>query len=101
MAQVGFELLIFSFGSDFDMETSNQTYVNEKAELISYANARGVEVALQALALGVHARGVVGRERAAAAAAAAVVVVVVVVVVDADRVAKVVAFAAAARRAPR
>ena len=45
MAQVGFELLIFSFGSDFDMETSNQTYVSEKAALISYANARGVEVA--------------------------------------------------------
>ena len=38
-------MIIFSFGSDFDMETTNQTKINATADLIAYATSRNIEVA--------------------------------------------------------
>ncbi|CAF1288987.1 unnamed protein product [Didymodactylos carnosus] len=44
MADVGFEMLIYSFGSGFDMESDNATYIKQIADDISYANSKGIEV---------------------------------------------------------
>lgn len=44
MAEVGFEMLIYSFGSGFDVESDNETYLDEIAKVISYAHSKGIEV---------------------------------------------------------
>ena len=44
MAEVGFEMLIFSFGSGFQLETANETYLNGIKKQIAYAKSKGIEV---------------------------------------------------------
>jgi len=44
MAEVGFEMLIFSFGSGFNIESTNSSYIDDMAKLVAYANSRGIEV---------------------------------------------------------
>ena len=44
MAEVGFEMLIYSFGSGFHIESTNETYIAEVKAVIDYAHARGIEV---------------------------------------------------------
>jgi hypothetical protein len=44
MVDVGFEMLIFSFGSGFSLESSNPAYIKAVGDQIAYANARGIEV---------------------------------------------------------
>ena len=44
MADVGFEMMIYSFGSNFDLESTNATYIARLAEDIAYANSLGIEV---------------------------------------------------------
>ena len=44
MAAVGFELAIFSFGSGFDLESTDETFLATVANFTSYARARGIEV---------------------------------------------------------
>ena len=44
MAAVGFEMMIYSFGSGFNIESVNNTYIDEVASDIKYANSRGIEV---------------------------------------------------------
>ena len=44
MAEVGFEMLIYSFGSGFDMESRDAIYVDRIASDIKFANDRGIEV---------------------------------------------------------
>ena len=44
MAEVGFEMMIYSFGSGFDMESSDLSYLNKIRDIVSYARSRGVEV---------------------------------------------------------
>ena len=38
MAEVGFEMLIYSFGSGFDIESDNETYIKEIREMVTYAH---------------------------------------------------------------
>ena len=44
MANVGFDMMIYSFGSDFDIESDNATYIEQIAADVAYANSRGIEV---------------------------------------------------------
>ena len=44
MAEVGFEMLIFSFGSGFRLETADPEYLKTIKEQISYAHSKGIEV---------------------------------------------------------
>ncbi len=44
MAEVGFEMLIYSFGSDFNMESDDETYIKQVASDIAYAKRKGIEV---------------------------------------------------------
>ena len=44
-AAVGFDMVILSFGSGLDWESSNRTYLNEIKDRVDYAKARGIEVA--------------------------------------------------------
>ena len=44
MAEVGFEMLIYSFGSGFNIESDNDSYIKGIAADIAYANAKGIEV---------------------------------------------------------
>ena len=44
MSEVGFDMLIFSFGSGFDLESENKTYLDTIKTQIAYANSRGIEV---------------------------------------------------------
>ena len=44
MADVGFEMMIYSFGSGFDMESNNTDYLKRMALDIAYANSKGIEV---------------------------------------------------------
>ena len=44
MAEVGFEMFIFSFGSGFDLESQDQKYLDEIKDLVTYAKAKGIEV---------------------------------------------------------
>ena len=44
MADVGFDMLIYSFGSSFDIETDNATYITQVRDQIAYAKAKGIEV---------------------------------------------------------
>ena len=44
MAAVGFEMLIYSFGSGFVMETTDPIYLNKIKAQIDYAKSKGIEV---------------------------------------------------------
>ena len=44
MAEVGFEMLIYSFGSGFDMESNDERYIRSITSDIAYATAKGIEV---------------------------------------------------------
>ena len=44
MFDVGFEMLIYSFGSGFNIESDNDTYINGVAADVEYARSRGIEV---------------------------------------------------------
>lgn len=44
LADVGFEMLIFSFGSSFDMESDDPAYLERMTADIAYANSKGIEV---------------------------------------------------------
>ena len=40
----GFDMLIFSFGSGFDLENTTDSYMDDMKKSIAYANAHGIEV---------------------------------------------------------
>jgi len=42
-AEVGFEMIIYSFGSDFNIETLNQTDIARVKSQVDYAKSKGVE----------------------------------------------------------
>ncbi len=44
MAEVGFEMLIYSFWSGFNMESNDEKYIEQIASDIAYANSKGIEV---------------------------------------------------------
>jgi len=44
MADVGFEMMIFSFGSGFNLETDNPLYLGKIKGQIDYAKSKGIEV---------------------------------------------------------
>lgn len=44
LAEVGFEMLIYSFGSGFNIESTDEAYINEIANVVSYAKQKGIEV---------------------------------------------------------
>lgn len=44
MAATGFEMLIFSFGTTFILETDNPAYLAQIASLVAYAKSKGIEV---------------------------------------------------------
>ena len=44
MAEVGFEMLIFSFGSGFRLETSDPKYLDTIRKQVAYAKSKGIEV---------------------------------------------------------
>ena len=44
MAEVGFEMMIYSFGSGIDMESENETYIAQVASDVAYARSKGIEV---------------------------------------------------------
>jgi hypothetical protein len=46
LAQVGFEMMIFSFGSSSIniMETTNQKFINQMAKYVEYGKKRGIEI---------------------------------------------------------
>ena len=43
-AEVGFEMVIITFGSGFDMENEDPAYIAEIKELVAYAHAKGIEL---------------------------------------------------------
>ena len=45
LAEVGFDMIFYSFGSGFDLQTTvyNMTKLNQLKDDIAYANARGIE----------------------------------------------------------
>ena len=44
MADVGFEMLILSFGTSFNLESTDPTYLQQLKSDIDYAHAKGIEV---------------------------------------------------------
>lgn len=44
MAEVGFEMLLYSFGSGFDLESEDPAYIKGMAQDIAYAHSKGIEV---------------------------------------------------------
>ena len=44
MAEVGFEMMIYSFGSGFDLESTNPAYIKQLTSDIAYAKSKGIEV---------------------------------------------------------
>eukprot|EP01064_Diplonema_japonicum_P031465 TRINITY_DN563_c0_g1_i1.p1 TRINITY_DN563_c0_g1~~TRINITY_DN563_c0_g1_i1.p1 ORF type:complete len:723 (+),score=200.15 TRINITY_DN563_c0_g1_i1:56-2224(+) len=44
MAEVGFEMFIFSFGSGFQLESNDEKYIEQVKGLVQYAKAKGIEV---------------------------------------------------------
>ena len=44
MADVGLEMMIYSFGADFNMESNDTDYLKRIASNIAYANSKGIEV---------------------------------------------------------
>ena len=49
LAEVGFEMVIYSFGSGFNLESSNETYLAELKEIVDYAHSKGIEVSFSVL----------------------------------------------------
>jgi len=41
-AEVGFEMVIMTFGSGFDMETTDPAYMDQIKELVDYAHSKGI-----------------------------------------------------------
>ena len=41
---IGFEMIFYSFGSGFDLESTNTTYLSQLKADIAYANSKGIEV---------------------------------------------------------
>ena len=44
MVDVGFEMLIYSFGSGFSMESTDPDYIASIRDVVSYARSLGIEV---------------------------------------------------------
>ena len=44
MADIGFEMLFYSFGSRFNFESDDPAYIEEIRSIIAYANSKGIEV---------------------------------------------------------
>jgi hypothetical protein len=44
MADVGFEMLVYSFGSGFTLETKDPAYIRRVKDQVAYAKSRGIEV---------------------------------------------------------
>ena len=44
MAEVGFDMLIFSFGSGFILESADPAYLRRIKAQVAYARAKGIEV---------------------------------------------------------
>jgi len=44
LAEVGFEMIIYSFGSGFNFESTNETYIEQIRQDVAYANSKGIEV---------------------------------------------------------
>jgi hypothetical protein len=42
--EVGFEMIILSFGSGLDMESTNEAYIRKIKDLVEYAHAKGIEL---------------------------------------------------------
>jgi len=43
-AEVGFEMIIMTFGSGFDMENTDPKYMDQVKELVDYAHSKGIEL---------------------------------------------------------
>ena len=43
-AEVGFEMVIMTFGSGFDAESTDEAYIKELKELADYAHGKGIEL---------------------------------------------------------
>ena len=43
-AEVGFEMIIMTFGSGFNIESEDPNYIAEMKELTNYAHSRGIEI---------------------------------------------------------
>ncbi len=43
-AEVGFEMVIMTFGSGFNMENTDPTYMDQIKELVDYAHSKGIEL---------------------------------------------------------
>jgi hypothetical protein len=43
-AEVGFEMIILSFGSGLDMESKSELYIQSVAESVKYAHSKGIEI---------------------------------------------------------
>jgi len=43
-AEAGFEMIILSFGSGLDMESTDEAYIQKMKELADYAHAKGIEL---------------------------------------------------------
>ncbi len=44
MTNVGFEMMLYSFGSGFSLEFASKTYMTEISEIVTYAASRGIEI---------------------------------------------------------
>lgn len=44
LAEVGFEMIIYSFFSSFNMENTNETYIESIRQDVAYATSKGIEV---------------------------------------------------------
>jgi len=49
--EVGFEMIIFSFGSGFNLESNNATYIESIAADVAYAHKNNIQVVYNALSL--------------------------------------------------
>ncbi len=44
MSEVGFEMLLYSFGSGFNLESNKTDFLPKLRDDIAYANSKGIEV---------------------------------------------------------
>ncbi len=44
LSEVGFEMILYSFGSGFDLESNSTEYLDSLKADVAYANAKGIEV---------------------------------------------------------
>ena len=44
MHEVGFEMMIFSFGSGFNMESTDKKYLDEIKNIVAFAKSLGIEI---------------------------------------------------------